>query len=155
MARNPSIGLGVSRLDHSGEIGRFTIPLGAQFADLDVFLADDPWLDFSGSLNAVTDGLTINIGYSVSERFSNAEFATAGQREDKWLCIYQDNTTLAIYNIELPCRKNSLATVSGKDTVDLTVSPWALFKTHFEALVFSPDGNATTLLEVRLVGRNN
>lgn len=77
----------------------------------------------------------------------------AAQRENKWLLIYEDNTTHRLYRNELPTADLTLLTGGSDFISDLTVAPWAAFKTAFEAVVLSPAGNATTLREVQFVGK--
>ncbi len=153
MAVNPTRSIGETFVDHSGELGRFSIPI-ATSDDLATILASADWIAWAAALNAVINGTLINISRSEVKRESNAAFSATGQREEKWLLVYQDNVTIKTYSSELPCRDTSLATVAGTDMVDLTVSPWVAFKTAFETLWVSPDENAVTLLEVRLIGRN-
>lgn len=151
MARNPNYSYNFSMIDRSGESARFTIntpDLGA----IDVI----PTLvtDFQTALTAVADGLVTNISTVGARKITNAAFSTDGQREEKWLLTYQDNTTFALYQTEIPCRKASVKPPQGTDDVDLAVAPWPAFKTAFEALATSPDGNGVTLLKVTLIGRN-
>lgn len=152
MAVNPSYASNFSIVDRSGEISGFTVNLAAPF---DAVTPGTPHTDFVAAVAGVTDGVLLRVNGLASLKVSNVATAPAGQREDKWLCTYQDNVTLALYALELPCRKSALTTVAGTDTVDLGVAPWIAFKTAFETYVKSPDQNATTLLEVRLVGRNS
>jgi len=81
------------------------------------------------------------------------------QRERKWRVFYFDVTTLAPFQVEYGCADAALLPAGGTDTVNLrdgvtTVEPWTTFKTNFEALVDTPDGNDAKLLEAVLVGKN-
>src|SRR6056297_25759 len=76
----------------------------------------------------------------------------AGNREDKLLFLFEDNTTLAPYSATVPGRIGSLATVPGSDK--LPTETVTAMKASAEALFFSPDGNAGTLRDILLIGRN-
>jgi hypothetical protein len=152
MARNPTHVVNFSRVDISSEVGRFSTNLAGSIAISDL-LADAAYLAWVAALANVIDGTPIAVGVVDTERLSNAKIGS-GNREDKWLCVYHDADTLAVYGLELPCRKNTLPLVPGTDTVNLGAVPWIAFKTAFEDFVKSPDGGDTVLDEVRLVGRN-
>lgn len=77
----------------------------------------------------------------------------AAQRENKWLCTYQDDVSGRKYQVEIPCADLDQLSADGK-TLDLTAGTGLAFKTAFDAVVYSPYANASTLLEVRFVGRN-
>lgn len=151
MARNPQQSINFSGVDRSGENFRF-----GGYVDVLIDMNDLPAIvtDFNTSLGLVADGAYTSIGETSIVKLSNQKYSTDGQREERWLCSYQDNISLQIFQMEIPCRKASVKPPVNLDTVDLTVAPWVDFKTRFQALFVSPDGEAITLLEVRLVGRN-
>lgn len=150
MPRNPQFSFNVSMNDQSAEIGRFSVNTAVPE---DMTSLSTEAVDFMLAVNDVTVGLVTQESALSAKKLSNTRIG-AGNREDKMMCTYQDNTSLAIYQIDLPTRDNTLATVAGTDYYPLTVAPWINFKTKFEAFVVSPDGNAVTLLSVKLVGRN-
>lgn len=78
------------------------------------------------------------------------------QRERKFLVIYEDDTTLALYRMEIPCADYALTDVFDGQTenVDLAQTEIAAMVTAFEALCKSPEGNAVTVVSIRGVGRN-
>lgn len=157
MAVNPAHSINFSMVDRSGEPTGFSVNLDAPFDTVDTS-TNTGYADFLTALGTISDGIILRLNASSSRKLSNAAYAGAGQREEKWLCTYSDVTTLAIYALEIPCRKQSgtgILPPVGQDAVDLSASVWALFKTAFEAFVKSPDQNDVNLLEVRLVGRNN
>lgn len=146
--------LNLTIVDRSGELSRIVISPSSD-------LITDGILDqvpsgsasaFLSALASVIDGTILRRSVTTTRRVSNARTG-AGQREEKWLVIYQDNTTLELYQCELPTRKTSLQPPIGTDKVDLTIAPWSTFKSAFESAV-SPNGNSITVLEIRLIGRN-
>lgn len=151
MPRNPQIAFNVSMQDQSAETGRFTVNTAIP-EDLVAGLSTAA-VDFMTAVGDVTLGLVVQEGALETKKLSNVRIG-AGNREDKMMATYQDNVTLALYQVELPTRDNTLAVVPGTDYYNLAVAPWANFKTKFEAFVVSPDGNAVTLISVKLVGRN-
>jgi len=100
----------------------------------------------------LVDWTPVTYNASITRRLSTAT-AGAGNREDKLEFKYVDNTTFKPYTIEVPCRKGTLVTETGSDQIPLAT--WeTLTKPAFEAIARSPDGNAVTLTNVRLIGRN-
>lgn len=76
------------------------------------------------------------------------------QRELKWLVSYRDNVTLREYQIEIPCADLTDNLLANTDKADLASTDWAAFVTAFEAGAKSLDGNAVTVLDAFVVGRN-
>lgn len=151
MARNPSYTFTQTRVDRSGEKAR--ISFNVQDGQFDTEAPEEAaWLTAIGT---VCDGTVISGQLSTVTRVSNVSHSEAGQREEKWLLIYEDTTTHVQYTMDLPCRKASVQPPVNTDLVDLAVAPWPAFKTAFEnGAVKSPDGGAVQLNAVRLVGRN-
>lgn len=151
MATNPTFTVQVSGRDRSGDPTRYTINrLGAYV--LANYIAGDPVFDFiNTAVASVCDGVVTTVAAHNANKQSNLHHSTDGQREDKWLCTYFDNTTFAIYFMELPCRKATVKPPFDTNDVDLTAAPWAAFKISFELTIESPDGNAVTLSKVTLV----
>lgn len=75
------------------------------------------------------------------------------QRERKWLLRYRDNVTEQIYSSEIGTADLTDNLVPNSDMALLTSTDWAAFKTAFEAVVLSPDGNPVTLYQAFHVGR--
>jgi len=150
MARNPDNKFTFGTLDQSSEPTSFqvhiasgaidlsTIPAGAAdlITDLDTELVD--WTAITYTVNSTRRLSTASVGQ--------------GNREDKLELKYFDNVTFKPYTVEVPCRKGDLATESGSDLIP--AATWTATKASFEAYVKSPDGNAVTLGQVRLIGRN-
>lgn len=151
MARNPIYQLTFSTLDQSGETGTHMLQTADLIAVNPVPAAVTAYL---AALDGITNGLATRWASQGIKRLSNAEYAESGNREDKFLVTYSDNTTLAVYQLELPCRDNDIPLIAGTDRIDLDQLEAAAYKTAFEALARSPDGNAVTLLAIELVGRN-
>jgi len=75
------------------------------------------------------------------------------QRETKWLASYTDDVTGEAYKKEVPCADLSLI-VAGTQAMNIAAGAGLTFKTQWDALVKSRDGNATTLQGAIHVGRN-
>lgn len=75
------------------------------------------------------------------------------QRENKFLFSYRDNVTGTVYTAELPCA-DLTETDSSASIVDLDSGSGLAAKTEWNANVLSPVGNATTLEQIKFVGRN-
>ncbi len=150
MASNPSTKITISELDQSSEVGKFSIHVDTPI-DMDTLPL--PFTDLIGAMDTeLIDGINLAYVQNTTRRIQNAGQGT-GNREDKLLMVYQDNVTLKIYTTELPCRKAGLA-VAGANTDSLDPATYATTKTAWDAFVKSIDGNATTLLDVQIVGRN-
>lgn len=118
---------------------------------------------YKGSVDAITKGVLTSTNLVLEKARLAAPGAKAtdkdSQRERKWRVYYYDVTTLKPFQVEYGCADASLLPAGGTDTVNLrdgevTVAPWTAFKTNFEALVDTPDGNDAKLLEAVLVGKN-
>lgn len=111
---------------------------------------------FSAAMDAVTLGNPVKETIVAEENQTgsgNAGSAFA-QRELKWLVTYKDNTTNDIYTAEIPCPDLALL-VPGTDLMDIgTGTDGETFVNQWEALVKSRNGNATTVIQIRAVGRN-
>ena len=150
MATNPTTKITVSELDQSSEVGKFSIHVALPI-DMDTLPL--PFTDLISAMDTeLIDGVNLAYNQSTVRRIQNAGQGT-GNREDKLLMTYQDNVTLKIYSTELPCRKSGLA-VAGANTDSLDPATYTATKTAWDAFVRSIDGNATTLLDVQIVGRN-
>jgi len=121
MARNPTYGYNVSMVDRSGERATFTIPAAAGALDLDTIPTEIATF-LNTAVDSVCDGERVNISAIVSKKISNDDHASVGNREEKWLCSYSDNVTLAIYQTELPCRKASVTPPIMTDDVNLSIA---------------------------------
>lgn len=155
MARNPNFTVSFSGKDRSGENYRFTINTDAAY-DVSTYASGDHLYDFVNvNVAAVCDGHITNLSSNSAKKLSTVAHATDGQREQRWICFYHDNTTLAPYTLELPCLDPAVKPPLGTDEVDLTAVPWAAFLVAFNLAVFSPDGNPCTLDKVILGGSNN
>lgn len=157
MARNPDETVSLTMVDRSGEGARIQIaPSAALKQDITsvTLPAESVAAEFINAINSVADGLIVRRSLTTSVKLTNAAAAAEGQREERWLVVYEDNVTKALYSFEIPCRKSTVKPPQGRDDVDLTVDPWIQFKTKVQAAVVSPDGNAITILAVRLIGRN-
>jgi len=151
MARNPDNKLTFGTLDQSSEPTSFQIHVAAGAVDLAAIPAAITTLVTAIDTELV-DWTAITYTYNVTRRLSTA-LVGEGNREDKLEFKYIDNVTYKPYTTEIPCRQGDLATESGSDLIP--AATWAtLTKPAFEALAKSPDGNAVTLSQIRLIGRN-
>lgn len=151
MARNPNYYLTVSFIDRSGESAR------TQLSVADLLAVDPVPASVTALLNAIVaiaDGVIVNWQSSGVWKQGNTSAALIGQREERWLVVYEDTVTKAVYTNEIPCRKSSVVPPLETDRVDLTQGPWPAFVSAFEGVVTSPDGNPVNVLRVQLTGRN-
>lgn len=74
------------------------------------------------------------------------------QRENKWLVRYTDTTTHRIFKGEIPTADLSLLS-GNSEFLNLAADEGLAFKTAFEAVVKSIEGNAVQLISVQFVGR--
>lgn len=149
MATNPSYTVSPTTVDQSGESSKFSFHVAA-------LLALDPIPATLTSLitaldTELVDWTPVTYSETVVRRLST-DTVGEGNREDKVELKYFDNVTFKPYTMEVPCRKGDLATSPGSDLVP--EATWATTKTAFEAIVRSPDNNAVTLSQVRIIGRN-
>lgn len=152
MASNPQIQFNVTMQDYSAEPGNFTLYTAAPedlVAGLSVAM-----VALMLAINDVTLGLVAKERSSEMLKLTNVKIG-AGNREDKIEIAYQDNTTLELFQVDLPTRDNTLLPVAGTDFYPIGAAPWANLKTRFEAGAVSPNGNPVTVISFRLVGRNN
>lgn len=150
MAQNPDTRIKVTLRDQSGEDSSFAIrPASPE----DMSALTIPFTDLMTAIDSeLSLGLFVKYNQSTSLRLTNTAEG-AGNREDKVLLTYEDNVTKNVYQTEIPCRLTSLETVGvGSDSVP--PADWATVKTTWDAYARSIDGNATTLLDVEIVGRN-
>lgn len=150
MASNPQTGIKVTLRDQSGESSAFTINVASPI-DMSTLPAG-----FTSLITALSDDLTLGTFIRYNQTTTRRIVNTAeggGNREDKALLIYEDNVTKKVYTAEVPCRKTTLTT-AGVGTDSVPPAEWANVKTAWDAFAKSPDGNATTLLDVKIVGRN-
>lgn len=150
MARNPDNKMSLNTLDQSSEPTGFQVHIASGAVDLSTTPAA------LTALVTALDAELVNwtaVSYSatITKRLSTASIG-AGNREDKVELKYYDNTTFKPYTVEVPCRKGDLVTETGSDVIP--AATWTATKTAFEAYAKSPDGNAVTLGQVRLIGRN-
>jgi len=104
----------------------------------------------------------ITVGTIVKQDYGNREAVALGpdaneesQRELKWLVQYHDNTTLDRYSIEIPCADVLELDPNDRAHADIGDAGHVdAFVTAFEAYVLSKAGNAVTVDEITLVGRN-
>lgn len=151
MPRNPTIEVTFSRVDRSGEYSGFSLHTATVQDMANESLELIAW---NTAVGTVCDGEAVKRSAISTKKLSNAKYAAAGNREEKWLLFYSDNVTLAIYQTELPMRKSTVLPPINTDMVDLTAVPWVAFKSAFEAFAKSPEGNAVTLVGVQLMGKN-
>lgn len=153
MAVNPTNKTTVTMYDQSSELTSLVanrpatddLSAGLPTALTDFITAVAPIVDFdAGDIKSVSS--------NASRRVSN-DVQGVGNREDKWLMAFQDASTLAPYNVELPMRSGGIATEAGSDLLPETTV--ATFRASAEAWFYSPDGNAGNLLYVYLIGRRS
>lgn len=111
------------------------------------------------AIDGVTEGIIQEQALvAARERLTNV-IPTTGHRERKLLVRYQDNDTLKVYTMEIPCIDDDAFTfAAGTDFVDLNASsPPAAQTALLVALndnLMSPLGNDITVISMESVGRN-
>lgn len=143
--------------DFSGEISTVTSYLPDTTAAN--FDAQQTAIDaLAVAIAGVTNGqYAKKIHTAVNEIQSQANASAAdAQRERKILVRYQDNTTMKLYRIELPCADVSALTIpSGTDLITVQDGGvMAAFAAAFEADFKSETGGAVSIIDARLVGRS-
>jgi hypothetical protein len=78
------------------------------------------------------------------------------QRERKFLVIYRDNSSLALYRVEIPTADYGIATFgpTGDEIIIGTSGAIYDWVQSFQTIAKSPEGNAVTVISIKGVGRN-
>lgn len=155
MARNPNATFSLTYQDFNGE--KSAVTFNARTYNVLTF-ADD-LTDFT-DLQSALEGIIL--GTQTAERVTPFEtkFASAppsnvnAQRERKWLVTYQDVVDFTIYRMEIPTADLTGRLIAGSDDADLTDTNIAAFITQFEAVAKTINGNGTSVLSIKHVGRN-
>lgn len=144
--------------DRSKEKATMTFNLPALLADGSNYAAiTAAFAAVQAAVAAVTEGSIFETALVADRtRVSNA-IPTDGRREQKFLVRYQDDTTLKVYNLEIPLSdETAMPYNSGTDFVDIgnadpqTAALIAALNTN----VKSPVGNDITVISIESVGRN-
>lgn len=77
------------------------------------------------------------------------------QREIKWLVRYKDTSSDKEYSLEIPCADLQFLDPENSDKALMSGTEVAAYKAAFEAVVRSPEGNATEVIELLFVGRRS
>lgn len=111
------------------------------------------------ALQTAIGGITLGVPASENRVLSAPSLSSAfaaspvAQRESKWLVRSEDNVTHKIFRNEIPTADLTLLTNNSEYVTDFTPAALAAFKTAWEALVVSEDGNACTLRSLQAVGK--
>jgi hypothetical protein len=144
-------------LDYSEEKSSFRFNIGAITAiSLPGFLTN------FGALRTALGGIilgTVNKEAWVGDStvLSNVPPADSNaQVELKFLLSYEGDTTKKVFRNEIPTPDTSKV-IAGTDQVDMADTDIAAYVTAFETIARSPDSDTetVTVLDMRLVGRNN
>lgn len=155
MPINPQHNFSVTYIDHSDEKSTAKGNMGPITA-----LTIAGFLTQFGALKAAMEDLSLGVMIQDSwtgdvTKYNSVRPADPNaQRERKWRVDYMDNVNFAIHQFEIPVAKAAGQVIAGTDFADLSTAEWVAFKTAFEAMFKSPDGNAVTLQGAHLVGRN-
>lgn len=143
--------------DYSNEVSSHRIDIAdLTSANFDTYVGASGLVpDYYDALNAIVLG---NISRErITARNILISSAPAGsvyaQVELKWQLTYTDAVTGKQWQREIPTPDLTLL-VAGTDLMNITAGAGLAYKTAFEAVAVSPDGNAVTLNSVRVVGRN-
>lgn len=110
---------------------------------------------FGAAINDMSLGSLQEIRYGnqvVSNAAAPAE--TYAQREMKWRVDYTDDVTGKPYHFTIPVADTSKLDANNRGFADPDDTDVAAFITATEAYVLSQDGNAITVQQIELVGRN-
>jgi hypothetical protein len=81
--------------------------------------------------------------------------STYAQRELKWLVQYHESGGTTPYSMTIPCAKTTLLDPNDKKHAHIgDAGVVDAFVTAFEAFVLGPNGSATVVDDITLVGRN-
>lgn len=158
-----------SILDYSGETGKFLVNVptltAANFAAQHTL-----YDDFQDAvLQMIAGNFKQRDVLSVTRLGQTRPSDPVAQREFKWVVTYEDVTefldapTNAVpnpgyrkpFDVEIPTADVAGTTMTpNTDLVDLTAAPVPNFIIAFEALVKSPYGGSSNVLQIRLAGRN-
>lgn len=160
MAVNPDYLLEYETIDFSRERSSITLHV----AEADMALPDavsgtsgTPAGDILGTLTAMSAGVFVSRKAVAINKIAITPPTDAdAQREKKFLVSYSDNVTLRLYNFEVPCARTDTDAwfKPNTDELNLLIAPMTAWKTTFQANILSPDGNAITIQNITLVGRN-
>ena len=144
-----------SGLDFSSERSRFSVQMedltagniAAQLALVDALvtaLGDFTYVPFGNVVNARD---VPSVGKATAED---------GQREFKARVRYSDDSTGALFSVEVPAPVRTGNLTAGTDFFNLAATDVAAFVAAFEALVKSPDdlANSVTVVNIQSVGRS-
>ncbi len=146
-----------SILDYSEEVSSFRFNFGAITA-----VSIPGFLTNFGSLrtalgNIITGTIQKEAWTGDSTVLSNVPPAdTNAQVELKFLVSYEGDTSKKKFRHEVPTPDTSKI-IAGTDQVDMSDADIAAYVTAFETIARSPDSDTetVTILDMRLVGRNN
>lgn len=121
---------------------------------------DDTFIK-TAALRAAVGGITGGVIAQV-ETMADITFLSRGaaesnlvQRENKWLCSYEDAVTHKLGTYTIPTA-DLAQIVSGTEYLNLLGGAGLAFKTAFEAIIVAPvTGNAVLLGSVKYVGRKS
>lgn len=111
--------------------------------------------DFGSGINLMSLGTLQQIRYGNSvESNQAAPTDTWAQRELKWRVDYTDDVSGKPYHFTIPMADTALLDPNNRGFADPTDADVITFTTNAEAYVLSPEGNAITIQQIVLVGRN-
>lgn len=146
--------LRILRYDQSGERTSTHFNVAA-LADTTLVDAQATATALQNALNGISLAAARKVDQTVN--FATVPAATAaGNRELKWLLRIQDSVNGFAFSHEVGCADESMGVISvgGKTIMDPDASEYTSLKAAIEANAISPYGNAVTLIEAELVGRN-
>lgn len=136
-------------IDASGETSSFQVNVDDAITDLNITALHGAllplWIDGDQQSKLVVESL--KDGTDAGKPANKL-----AQRENKFLFVYRSSNG-DVLTREMPCA-DLTETSSDASTVDLDSGTGLAAKTQWDALVTDPAGNATTLEEIRFVGRN-
>lgn len=149
----------VTWIDSSNEASSLTVYGPALLADGTNWPAiTAAFATILGALDDVTRGEIRDVRYVVGDQRLTNVIPTNGEREEKLYVRYQDDVTLKLYGMTIPCRyRERFAWKAGSDFADLSdtaISEQVALLAQLNGGAKSPAGNAITVVSIEKVGRN-
>lgn len=145
----------LSVADYDNEIGTFSVR-GTELTAANFDTQTGYWTSLKNAALAIMNATEVGLKEgNIDVTGAGPDSDASSQRELKWLVQYVDDVNYKKGTVELPCADtahldpNDRAHAHIGDTGDVDA-----FITAFEAVVRSRDGNAVTVKEITLVGRN-
>ena len=96
-----------------------------------------------------------NLGLNRRNSPKNPSSDLTAHREIQWGVVFVDNTTGGRFTFRIAAPVLTANLLPGSDHADLSSTDIAAYKSALEAFALSPAGNAITLIDLVVVGKND